>query len=57
MGRSVIVKLLIEAGADLNPQDFENKTPLNEAIKYKHSEVAGILRKHGAKKGEELQSK
>ena len=43
-------------GADLNPQDFENKTPLNEAIKYKHSEVAGILRKHGAKTGEELKA-
>ncbi len=56
MGRPVTVKLLIEAGADLSPQDFENKTPLNEAIKYKHFEVAGILRKHGAKTGEELQA-
>ena len=55
-GRSVIVKLLIEAGADLNPKDFENKTPLDEAIKYEHSEISDLLRKHGGKTGEELKA-
>ena len=54
--QSVIVKLLIESGADLNPKDFENKTPLDEAIKCEHSEISDLLRKHGGKTGGELKA-
>ena len=30
--------------------DGGGKTPLDEAIKRKHTEIADLLRKHGAKK-------
>ena len=45
-----------EAGADPNQKDFENKTPLDEAIKAKATETAELLRKHGGKTGEELEA-
>ena len=40
----------------MNAKDFENKTPLDEAINYKHNETADLLRKHGGKTGEELKA-
>ena len=40
----------------MNAKDFENKTPLDEAINCKHNEIADLLRKHGGKTGEELKA-
>ena len=39
-----------------NQKDFENKTPLDEAIKAKATETANLLRKRGGKTGEELKA-
>ena len=50
-GQKDIIELLIVAGANVNAKDFENKTPLDEAIKYKRTETADVLRKHSAKEG------
>ena len=36
--------------------DFEGETPLDNAIKYKRTETADLLRKHGGKTGEELKA-
>ena len=55
-GQKGIIELLIAAGANVNAKDFENKTPLDETIKYKHTETAALLRKHGGKTGEELKA-
>ena len=49
-----IVKLLIAKGADVNAQLDDGRTPLDGAIKQKQTETADLLRKHGAKTGEEL---
>ena len=40
----------------MNAKDFENKTPLDVAIKQKRTETAALLRKHGGKTGEELKA-
>ena len=55
-GYKEIAELLIAEGADVNAKDFENKTPLDEAINFKHNEIAELLRKHGGKTGEELKA-
>ena len=55
-GQKDMIELLIVAGANVNPKDFENKTPLDEAIQYEEPEAADILRKHGGKTGEELKA-
>jgi ankyrin repeat protein len=44
------------AGANVNAKDFENKTPLDEAIQLKRTEIADLLRKHGGKTAEELKA-
>ena len=65
-GRKEIVELLIAVGADVNANQMEGwtlkyygtteklqsveQTPLDFAIKY-HPETAGIIRKHGGKRG------
>ena len=43
-------------GADVNAKDKDGETPLNWAIKNKHTETADLLRKHGGKTGEELKA-
>ena len=55
-GHKEIVELLIAKGADVNAKDDDGKTPLDSAIRRKHSEIADLLRKHGAKTGEELKA-
>ena len=55
-GHKEIVELLIASGADVNALKDDGKTPLDEAIGYSHTETADLLRKHGAKTGEELKA-
>jgi len=59
-----IAKLLIAEGADVNTKDENSLTPLDLAIQNQGSvmypgrqeETAALLRKHGAKTGEELKA-
>jgi len=46
-----IVELLIENEADVNDKNNSGETPLDWAIKYKRTELADLLRKHGGKHG------
>jgi cytohesin len=54
--KNEIVELLILNGADVNAKDMDGETPLDWAIKYKRTEIASLLRKHGGKTGEELKA-
>ena len=56
IGHKIIIKLLIDKGADVNTKNDGGETPLDWAIKRKHTETADLLRKHGAKTGEELKA-
>ena len=51
-----ITELLIDAGADVNAENEYGDTPLDVAIQLKHTQTADLLRKHGGKTGEELES-
>ena len=53
-GHEEIVELLISKGADVNAKRSNGATPLDAAIKNKHTEIAALLRKHGGKTIEEL---
>ena len=55
-GQKEIVELLIAEGADVNAKDRGGETPLDGAIKYKRTETADLLRKHGGKTGEQLKA-
>ena len=48
-GRINQVSLLIEQGADINKEDINGHTALSRAIENKHSEVAKLLLKAGAR--------
>ncbi|HHZ61108.1 MAG TPA: ankyrin repeat domain-containing protein, partial [Dehalococcoidia bacterium] len=50
------VELLIANGAEVNAKDDDDQTPLDWAIKYKQTEIADLLRKHGGKTSEELKA-
>ena len=51
-----IAELLIAKGADVNAKNEDGETPLDDAVRYKQTEIADLLRKHGAKTGEELKA-
>jgi ankyrin repeat protein len=62
-GHKEIVELLIDKGADVNAKlvNFNSKvidgtTPLDWAIKFKNTETADLLRKHGGKTKKELEA-
>jgi len=55
-GHKEIAELLIANGADVNAKNYERKAPLDFAVKYKRTEIADLLRKHGGKKGGELKA-
>ena len=55
-----IVKLLIDGGANVNVINHRGSTPLDYVIennyKNSHTKITDLLRKHGAKTGEELKA-
>ncbi|MDA7653339.1 ankyrin repeat domain-containing protein [bacterium] len=55
-GHKEIADLFIANGADVNANGADGRTPLDWAIKYKRTETADLLRKHGGKTGEELEA-
>ena len=55
-GNIEAVKQHIAAGTDLNVKANGGMTTLDWAIKYKQSEIADLLRKHGGKTGAELKA-
>ena len=55
-GQKDVAEILIANGADVNAKNFQSKSPLDFAVKYKQPELADLLRKHGAKTGEELKA-
>ena len=55
--RKQIFEILIAAGADVNAKQPNGKTVLDEALSETGKpEIADLLRKHGAKTGEELKT-
>jgi len=55
-GHKEMVELLIAEGTDVNAKDIMGVQPLDWAIKYKRTEIADLLRKHGGKTAEELKA-
>ena len=59
-GRKEVVKVLINAGANVNAKDDYGRTPLDIATpplnQNETAETANLLRKHGGKTGEELKA-
>ena len=55
-GQVEIAKFLISKSANVNAKDDIYGTPLDVAIEENHTETADLLRKHGAKTGEELKA-
>ena len=56
MANLELVKLLVDAGADLNPEDQHGRTALDEAEMYTHSSeehraVVDFLKDRGAQNG------
>ena len=51
-GQKGNIEFLIANGANINAKDETGKTPLDSAT----SELTDLLRKHGAKTGEELKA-
>ncbi len=47
-GKAGMVAWLLEHGSNLNPHDYEGKTPLACALANKHTQAASILRERGA---------
>ena len=55
-GHKEIADLFIANGADVNANGADGRTPLDWAIKYKRTETADLLRKHGGKTKKELKA-
>ena len=55
-GNIEAVKHHLAAGTDVNAKTATGGTPLDQAIGFKHTEIAALLRKHGGKTGEELKA-
>ena len=55
-GHKEVVKILINAGANVNAKDEDGGTPLDWAIMGKRTATADLLHKHGGKTGEELKA-
>ena len=53
VGHIEAVKQHLAAGADVNAKGNIGETPLDWAIRGKHTEIADLLRKHGGKSGAE----
>ena len=51
-----VAELLLEKDARVNSVDYRGRTPLDYAMSATDSETAALLRKHGAKTGEELKA-
>ena len=47
-GEKAAAELLATKGADINFKDKTGQTPLRLALKYKHADIAAVLREHGA---------
>jgi len=48
-GYLTVLKILLEAGGNINIQDNKGKTPLHYAKKFKRNKVAEYLVENGAK--------
>ncbi|MHC9538073.1 MAG: ankyrin repeat domain-containing protein [Vulcanimicrobiota bacterium] len=48
-GNLEIVQYLLSQGAKINVKDLKGRTPLSYAVQGKKSDIAGFLRKHGAR--------
>ena len=55
-GNKEMTEWLITKGADVNAKSADLGTPLDVAIEEDYTEIADLLRKHGAKTGEELKA-
>ena len=55
-GHKEIAELLIDKGADVDAKADNDITPLDAAIKFKKTELADLIRKHGGKTAEELKA-
>ena len=51
-----IAAILIIKGADVNLKNDDGETPLDWAEEEENTDLAGLLRKHGGKTGEELKA-
>jgi glutaminase len=50
-GRIQVVEYLLENGAEVNPKDRWNETPLGDAHRHRHKQVVDFLQKHGGVRG------
>lgn len=50
-GHMGIVNLLLDADADISPSDRWGGSPMDDALRHRHKEVAKVLRERGARHG------